>query len=512
MDLIRAESMQELHFLYLIASGNNDSIYKVGISVDPNARLRQIQGTYNVPKAYIVETMDVRSRSEVLALEAALHARLEDRRVTRYGGREFFKLNQDDLAWLRNIYQDNSNDFAQANAYYGLELAAAELRSRAQELEMDRQKKISHNRRHGKTHDTKPSGDLKRYNELKEKLEKGHLGERFKLSSYSHPALDLSNKVQGKANDIITQRTSLNFLKVSAIGLISGALVCAAKGADPTISTAITGCIIGFLSGTISQAIRRNKEKQKVKLLVESEIDTHYPLMRDTTMTALIDLKKDKSFLVSDYGESASRLRNKQAVVPSVYLPSEDSIYSTFENKSYFPKVATAIAIGFTIGIGAGSNSLDSSGQKELEPLKIERSTQPKEERNPIQSTFSHSQGANEQRTGKELGRRQLLIVDDPNLIHKEFRADSSGTLDKYNGKVYRVTGIVDNKQDDYVKLDSQRLFGGAVYCYYLNNEQRQIATFLQRNQVISLQGRLELIPRSNKRLLVKALDCSLET
>ena len=112
--------MQEIHFLYLIASGNNDSVYKVGISVDPNARLRQIKATYRVPKAYIVETMDVNTRAEVFALEAALHARLEDRRTTRYGGREFFKLSQSDLEWLRNLYKDNTNDFAQAKAYYCL--------------------------------------------------------------------------------------------------------------------------------------------------------------------------------------------------------------------------------------------------------------------------------------------------------------------------------------------------------------------------------------------------------
>jgi predicted GIY-YIG superfamily endonuclease len=78
--------MQRLQFLYLIATGNNDSIYKVGISDDPKRRLEQIKERYGVPNAYIVETMDVPTRQEVVALENAIHTRFLKKRSTRYGG------------------------------------------------------------------------------------------------------------------------------------------------------------------------------------------------------------------------------------------------------------------------------------------------------------------------------------------------------------------------------------------------------------------------------------------
>lgn len=504
--------MQELHFLYLIASGNNDSVYKVGISVDPNARLRQVKATYNVPNAYIVETMDVKSRSEVFALEAALHAKLEDQRVTRYGGREFFELSQSDLAWLRSLYKDNSNDFAQAKAYYGLELAAADLMSKAQSLEADRQRKISHNRRHGKTHDTKPSGDLKRYIDLKEKLQKGHLGERFQIKSYSHPVLALNNQVQSRVNNIIAQKNSTSFLKVCAVGLFSGALVGATKSADSVTPVAMLGGAIGFFSGALSQAARGSQERSKAKLLIESEIDTRYPSMRGKTMTALEDLKEGNSFLIRDFGELTPSLRNSRAVHPSVSLPSQDKIYAAFESKSYFPKVATAITIGLTIGIGVGSNSQDASAQKELEILTQERYSEAKAKTDFNQFAQMHPQAAIKKETGAGISRGQPEMIDDPNLIHKEFKADNAGTLTRYNGKNYKVIGIVDNRADDHIKVDSQTLFGGAVYCYYLNNEERKKASLLQRNQAIALSGQLELIPRSSKRLRVNALDCSLNT
>ena len=55
-------------FLYIIASGRNDGVYKLGISVDPEYRLDQIKREYNVPNAFIVETMDVPTR-ESFAVE-----------------------------------------------------------------------------------------------------------------------------------------------------------------------------------------------------------------------------------------------------------------------------------------------------------------------------------------------------------------------------------------------------------------------------------------------------------
>jgi hypothetical protein len=503
--------MQEIHFLYLIASGNNDSVYKVGISVDPNARLRQIKATYRVPKAYIVETMDVNSRAEVFALEAALHARLEDRRTTRYGGREFFKLSQSDLEWLRNLYKDNTNDFAQAKAYYGLELTAADIRSKAQALEQERQARISHNRRHGKTYDTKPAGELKRYNDLKDKLTKGHLGERFEVKTYEHPSTALSNQIQAKASNIIAQNNSLNFLKVCAIGLASGAVVGAVKGSEATLSSAFTGGTIGLLSGTLSQVIRGNKERNKAKLLIESAIDTRYPSMRGSTMRALVDLRGCNSFLIRDYGESASTLRNKQPIQPSVDLPSQDKIYSTLENKSYFPKVATAITIGLTLGVSVGSSSSGpASFAERSNHSALEQASQIHESTGHPKSIRTDRQKNVNQEAGPKTNQRYVSTVEDPDLIHEEFKVDNASTLDKYHDKYYNVTGIVDNIKDEYIKLDSRTLFGGAVYCYYRNDAERNKAIALERNQALTLSGLLRLTPRSARRLRVDALDCGL--
>lgn len=340
--------MQQIQFLYLIASGNDDSIYKVGISVDPNSRLQQIKAAYGVPNAYIVETMDVRSRAEVFALEAALHARLETRRVDCYGGREFFKLSQADLKWLRNLYRDNSNDFAQAKAYYSLEISAAELSGKAQALEQERQRKIDYNRRNGKTYDTKPSGDLKRYNKLQEKIRRGHLGERFEVKVNAHPSLELSNQIKSNVNGIIAKKNGLTFLRVCAIGLFCSAFVSTAKRSPVTIPSLFTGGFVGILGGTLSQAIRGKRERSKASLMVEAEIDARYPGMRDRTMLTLEDLRAGNSFLIMDYIESTPELRNKQARLPIVDLPAEKRIYSIFKEKSYFPRVATAVTAVLT--------------------------------------------------------------------------------------------------------------------------------------------------------------------
>ena len=89
-----------MNFLYIISSGRNDSVYKLGISVDPEYRLDQIKRDYNVPNAFIVETMDVPTREEVFAVENALHARFDRKRARSYQGREWFKLTQSDLIWF----------------------------------------------------------------------------------------------------------------------------------------------------------------------------------------------------------------------------------------------------------------------------------------------------------------------------------------------------------------------------------------------------------------------------
>ena len=91
-----------LQFLYLVASGNNDGVYKIGISVDPIKRLEQIKVQYDVPNAYILETMDVSSRDEVFAVEKALHDKYDRYRAHNYHGREWFRLSKAQIADIKN--------------------------------------------------------------------------------------------------------------------------------------------------------------------------------------------------------------------------------------------------------------------------------------------------------------------------------------------------------------------------------------------------------------------------
>ena len=154
------------------------------------------------------------------------------------------------------------------------------------------------------------------------------------------------------ANSIIANKNGLSFLKVCAVGLCCSAVVSTAKRAQITIPSLFSGGAVGFFAGTLSQAMRGSKERYKAKSLVESEVDARYPSMRDKTMVTLEDLKAGNSFLIMDYTESAPDLRNKQAVRPIVDLPSESKIYSVFEQKSYFPKLATVATAVISFGIG----------------------------------------------------------------------------------------------------------------------------------------------------------------
>ena len=83
--------------------------------------------------------------------------------------------------------QEQSDAFAQCQAYFGLFKSSAEIEHAAKILELERQRQITYNRRHGKTYDTTPDGVLKRYNDLQKKLRNGTLGERFSFVRYLIP-------------------------------------------------------------------------------------------------------------------------------------------------------------------------------------------------------------------------------------------------------------------------------------------------------------------------------------
>ena len=339
---------EELQFLYLVASGNNDSVYKVGISVDPKARLEQIKSTYRVPNAHIVETMDVPTRQEVFAIEAALHARFESKKSPRYGGREFFRLSEDDLRWLRSLYREKSNDYAQAQAFYGLVQSASALAEKARRMEKERQSKIDFNRRNGKSYTTKPVGDLKRYNDLTKKMKNGHLGDRFSIKPIEHPAKTLVRAVHQETAEVINIKTKNLWLQVSGIGFIGGLLIGSAYIPDQAIGIAIQSAIIGSISGGVGQASRRESEKSSALKMIEESIETRYPGQKEKFLIAMLDSKTNSRLLIRDFNEAREELRNISPVLPQVTLPTSKNILSTYSVKSYIPKVAIGVTLCFS--------------------------------------------------------------------------------------------------------------------------------------------------------------------
>jgi len=348
-----------IQFLYLIASGNKDSIYKVGISDDPKRRLEQIKATYNVPRAFIVETMDVSTRIEVFALENALHTKFARQRSKKYGGQEFFKLTAKDIEWIESLFKEESNDFAQARAFYSLTRDAAEIQSEALKLEAERQNMIDFNRRNGKTYDTKPKGKLKRYNELMKKIEQGHLGSRFKVETYAHPTNQLCDEVEESAAKVIKRNLSSHWLISASASFIGSMVVCSSVISEDIGSYGLSAAFIGAIGGGFSQASRSSKERGKAKEMIAQAVDNRYPGLRKQQLTCVSDKKNGHEFLVSGFGENQCRLRNEQVRIPKVDLPSRNKICSQFENKFYFPKVAVAVAIGFSLMQASSDASRD---------------------------------------------------------------------------------------------------------------------------------------------------------
>ena len=240
----------DIQFLYLIATGRHDGIYKIGISNDVERRLEQIKRDYDVPDAYIMETMDVASREEVFAIENALHTRYAHKRATNMPGREWFRLSLGDIKSIKEMYDEQSNSFAQAKAYYGLVRMRDDLRDKAEELEQKRQYQIRYNRSNGLTYDTKPKGALKTFNDLQRKIVNGTLGQRFTTRVYDHPAKKAVRETTVEMSTELTKHIRGYWWKVG-LGGFFGALMVGAGTADPTgiaFTTGVFGCAAGGIS------------------------------------------------------------------------------------------------------------------------------------------------------------------------------------------------------------------------------------------------------------------------
>ncbi len=375
---ITVSTSKKLQYLYLIASGNDDSIYKIGISDDPERRLEQIRRDYCVPDAYIVEYMDVPSRDEVFAIENALHARFDRKQSRKYSGREWFKLSARDLEDLRSLYQENSNSFAQARAYYGILIEMTKLKDQASTAEAERQRKIAHNRRHGKRHDTKPKGVLKKYNDLFKKSREGILGRRFDLRTIKHPVVEKSQEAVAELIEPVKEKTKAHGLLVAGCGAVFAG--CVAASAHPSTAGTVfwsTG-FFGLVAGSISSSVRRNRETNRLTEAVRSKVETLYPGALNQTSTYLADTKENKTLLIRGFNESGSELRNTPATMPRVDLSQSviAPLKPTVTNRTYFPKVALGLTAGFGLFITAGNatspHNPDNAGLL-LTPPTIER-------------------------------------------------------------------------------------------------------------------------------------------
>lgn len=345
-----------IQFLYIISSGRDDGIYKLGITQHPHQRLEQIQRDYDVPDAEIIELMDVPSREEVFAIENALHTRFSKKRATSMKGREWFRLSKADLEGLREMYQTESNAFAQCKAYFGLVESARKIEERALQAEAKRQRQITYNRRNGRTYDTTPKGVLKRYKELKNKLGSGHLGERFTFRNIDHPTVQLKKDVMGIMKKSIAEKLKASWLMVGTIGTVFGLTVGTAMNIDAPMGLAAFGGVFGAASGAINQASRRETEEQEALRLTVKSIEQHYPGALEQNLEAIRDNDTGSHYLVKDYTELNRVLREVSPRLPQVVLPETSQIKSGIESKNMFPVVATLLTTGAVLVIG-GANS-----------------------------------------------------------------------------------------------------------------------------------------------------------
>lgn len=344
-----------MNFLYLVASGNDDGIYKIGISVDPIQRLEQIKRDYDVPYAFILETMDVGSRDEVFAVETALHVKYDRFQSNKYSGREWFKLSKAQIAEIKAMYQQESNAFAQATAYYGVVQEMEELRVKANEMESERQVKIRFNRVNGRHYDTRPTGALKRFNELKRRLNEGFLGQRFGLKTFQHPIVDLKDSTLEKVKEVLQEKVKGMWWKLgTTAGVLTIAGTSAVGGsAGDVFAGAAFSSVIGILAGGLNAPSRVDIEKRDVAEILTNALRKETNGEMTAKLTAVLDMQDRKSFLVSDYTESFHKLRNQPALRPRLnpanYPALQQAIIST-QNRKVIPWGSLA-TISFVAGI-----------------------------------------------------------------------------------------------------------------------------------------------------------------
>lgn len=100
------------------------------------------------------------------------------------------------------------------------------------------------------------------------------------------------------------------------------------------------------------------------------------------------------------------------------------------------------------------------------------------------------------------------IFIQDPNIIHQDYRANKISAIDRWNNKDVVVNGIVDDIEMGYVQVDSTTPLGGAVFCYYTNSISE--ISQLSPDQKVTATGRLQLSKRRFVGLKADLMGCTI--
>ena len=331
--------INKIQFLYLVASGRKDSVYKIGISDDPQRRLEEIKAQYDVPNAHILETMDVSTRRDVVAMESALHKRFRKKQATHYRGREWFKLSRNDIEDLESLYQEKSNGFAQAVAYFGMVKRKAEIQAKALEQEMKRQEKIKHNRTYGRTYDTRPAGILKEYNDLSRTITDGHLGQRFEVETRIHPAQEMLNEASSLFSKNIQTALPMIGLVSCIVGTFAGTTgAYLVNNPEESGFFGVVGGIGGFVVGRGKrERLASERHKELTTRAKEIALEQYDETQLSSQLVAMKDSVERRYYAIKSYTETSWQLRNIEPRLPNVRLPKLDKVKADSQHKISLP-------------------------------------------------------------------------------------------------------------------------------------------------------------------------------
>ena len=90
--------------VYLMSSGKEDDVYKIGMTSNITRRLSQVRLKWDVPKAEVLATITLTGRARALGVEHMLHWDWNHCRAYDYAGIEFFRLDNKDLSLVLTFF------------------------------------------------------------------------------------------------------------------------------------------------------------------------------------------------------------------------------------------------------------------------------------------------------------------------------------------------------------------------------------------------------------------------